>query len=121
MRTRAALAVALVGLIHVSTAAAQGPEAASGDWPWWRGPNLDGVAESGKPAPVKWSETTNVGWKTAVPGRGHSSPTVVGNAVFLSTADEQAQVQSIVCFDRKKGTQLWKRDVNQGGFPAKIH
>lgn len=121
MRNRISLSTTLILLFGVSSAGAQMLEAPAGDWPWWRGPHRNGVAESEKPAPIEWSETKNVAWKTAVPGRGHSSPTVVGNRVLLATADEQAQVQSIVCFDRKKGTQLWKRDVNSGGLPTRIH
>src|SRR5579862_9789633 len=48
------------------------------DWPWWRGPNRNGVADPKQQPPVKWSDTENVRWKTPVPGRGHGSPIVVG-------------------------------------------
>ena len=100
---------------------AQLPQAHSGDWPRWRGPNGNGVAESGQQPPVTWSETENVAWKAPVPGRGHSSPTVAGERVFLTTADDTEQVQSVLCFDRRTGGQIWKRDVNRGSFPARIH
>src|SRR4029453_16427874 len=46
------------------------------DWPWWRGPSCDGVATG--PAPTEWTATKNVVWKSKVPGRGHSSPTIWG-------------------------------------------
>ena len=54
-------------------------------WPQWRGPRGTGVAEHANP-PVEWSEQSNVRWKVAIPGRGHSSPIVWGNRVFLTTA-----------------------------------
>src|SRR4051812_35104032 len=61
--------------------------AASADWPWWRGPNRDGSADAKTPPPTEWSDTQNIAWKAKVPGRGHGSPIVVGDRVFLQTAD----------------------------------
>lgn len=55
-----------------------------GDWPRWRGPFDTGVARGD--APVKWSDTENVAWKMAVPGKGHSSPVIWGDRLFLTTA-----------------------------------
>ena len=54
------------------------------DWPWWRGPNRDGLAGS-QPGPLHWSETENIRWKTALPGRGYSSPIVLGQRLFVTT------------------------------------
>lgn len=104
-------------LILGSVGSAQQP---AGDWPWWRGPNHNGIAAEGQQLPVKFSDSENVAWKVTLPGRGHSSPTVVGQRIYLCTADEQAQVQSVLALDRASGKQLWKTQINQGGFP-KIH
>ncbi len=60
------------------------------EWANWRGPNQLGIAE-GKGLPVAWSQTRNVAWKTAIPGRGHSSPVVWGKRVFLTTSIEGAE------------------------------
>lgn len=90
------------------------------DWPWWRGPSRNGIAND-VPVPTKLSDTQNVAWKVEVPGRGHSSPIVVGDRVFLTSANEKQKVHSILAFDRANGKQLWKIDVNQGGFPDKNH
>lgn len=59
--------------------------AASPDWPQWRGPEGTGVNPDAKP-PVAWSETTNVRWKVPIPGRGHASPIVWGDRVYVLTA-----------------------------------
>lgn len=91
------------------------------DWPWWRGPSRNGVAVGAEPVLTKWSNTENVLWKTPVPGRGHSSPIIVGDRVFLTTADEAQKVHSVLAFDRQTGKSLWKTDVSKGGFPAKNH
>jgi outer membrane protein assembly factor BamB len=53
-------------------------------WPYWRGPAADGMAVGD--APVTWSATENVRWKTDIPGLGNSSPIVWGDFVFLTTA-----------------------------------
>jgi outer membrane protein assembly factor BamB len=55
------------------------------NWPQWRGPLANGVAPHGNP-PVEWSETRNVQWKVALPGRGTSTPIVWQNQVFILTA-----------------------------------
>lgn len=112
---------ALIVAICVMTSSAQPPEPASGDWPFWRGPNRNGTAESGQQPPVQWSDTHNVAWKTLIPGRGHSSPTVVGNRVLLTTAEGDTQRQSVLCYDRATGELIWRRTVNEGGLPGKIH
>ena len=91
------------------------------DWPWWRGPTRDGIAAADQQPPLHWSETENVIWKTKVPGRGHASPTLVGKRIFLATADERQEVQSILCYDRGSGRELWKVDVHTGGFDRRGH
>jgi outer membrane protein assembly factor BamB len=55
------------------------------NWPQWRGPLANGVAPHGNP-PVEWSETRNVQWKVALPGRGTSTPIIWENQVFILTA-----------------------------------
>ncbi len=55
-------------------------------------------------------------WKTNVPGRGHGSPCLWGDRIFLATADDKAQVQSVLCFNRRTGQQLWQTEVHRGGF-----
>jgi outer membrane protein assembly factor BamB len=89
------------------------------DWPWWRGLNRDGIAKADQSPPLHWSENQNVIWKAMLPGRGHGSATVVGNQVFVAAADEEREIQSVLCFDRQTGKQLWKTDVHSGGFTKK--
>lgn len=88
------------------------------DWPQWRGMTQTGVAEDSE-IPIRWSESENVTWKQSVPGRGHSSPIVVGNRIFLTTADETEKTQLLLCYSADTGTQLWEKTVNTGGFPRK--
>jgi outer membrane protein assembly factor BamB len=55
------------------------------NWPHWRGPLANGVAPDANP-PVEWSETKNVKWKVAIPGRGTSTPIIWGDKVFILSA-----------------------------------
>jgi outer membrane protein assembly factor BamB len=59
----------------------------SSNWPQWRGPDSQGVS-SEKNLPFEWSDTKNVLWKTALPGRGFSSPIVWGKQIFLTSVIE---------------------------------
>jgi outer membrane protein assembly factor BamB len=82
------------------------PVARAQDWPQWRGPRGDGTSSETN-LPTTWSETENVHWKVEVSGTGHSSPIVVGDKVFLTTALEKEQKRLLICFDRRDGKRLW--------------
>src|SRR5689334_23560497 len=79
---------------------------ATADWPWWRGPSRNGVAAEGS-FPGKFKEA-DAKWKASVPGRGHSSPVVVGDRVFLTTAEMNGQKQFVLAYNRETGKPLWK-------------
>ncbi len=92
-----------------------GIEVSASDWPWWRGPLRNGSAQSDQSLPSEFSETKNVLWSADVPGRGLSSPTVVGTHVFLTTADDASGEQRVLCFDRSTGKVLWDKQVHASG------
>ncbi len=93
----------------------------SGDWPGWRGPTRDGQAAVNQKVAVKWSETENVIWKAPIRGRGHSSPTVVGNRIYLATADIATEEQLVLCLDRASGKPLWETVVHRGNLEKGGH
>lgn len=59
---------------------------AQSNWPQWRGPLGSGAASADARPPIHWNETENVRWKIPLPGRGHSTPIVWGDRVFVTTA-----------------------------------
>lgn len=71
------LSLLLLGFVEV--------RAEDENWAQWRGPLGTGAAPQADP-PVEWSETKNVRWKVALPGKGHSTPIVWGDRIFLTTA-----------------------------------
>ena len=79
---RASLAIVGAVLLVATIPAVTAPGDAN--WPYWRGPAADGMAVGD--APVTWSATENVRWKTDIPGLGNSSPIVWGDFVFVTTA-----------------------------------
>jgi outer membrane protein assembly factor BamB len=120
------LAVALLTTAYAAWAPAgycqqvnDGQIVAAADWPWWRGPHRNGVASDQQKPPTVWSEAEGVVWSSPVPGRGHGSPTVAGDHIYLATADEQQDIQSVLCYHRQTGELLWHTEVHRGGAMRK--
>ena len=106
------------------------------DWPQFRGPKGDGQALGANP-PVAWSDTTNLAWKVSVTGRGRSSPVVLGDRIWLTTAVEQGVVRKrigaddmqtaehvslrAVCLDRATGKPIWEAVLFEVSNPDPVH
>jgi outer membrane protein assembly factor BamB len=106
------------------------------DWPQFRGPSGDGLAGTAQP-PLQWSETNHVAWKVRVNGRGRSSPVLLGDRLWLTTAVEQgvrrtrigsddmqvAEHVSLraVCLDRATGTSRWEVVLFEVDKPDPVH
>ncbi len=137
---RAVTTAAVLSLCLATAGAAQDPAAG---WPQWRGPGGRAQAESG--APLRWGADENVLWKAAIEGRGHSSPIVVGDLIFLTSAISGEKVPGhgaiihfigseeflhpdslgadqrldvlLLAFDRHRGDLRWQRVVRAGALP----
>ena len=130
MRTTPVVTIGFILAIGFGVCNAQNSDQAH--WPQWRGPFFNGMARGD--APTTWSDNTNIKWKTTIPGRGHSTPVIWGDKIFLTTAiptsqppapttgsDDQRrgpggnsgpQVEhkfEVLCIDRKTGKILWQR------------
>ncbi len=75
MMTRRILLVLAIAFTTISQAEAD-------NWGHWRGPTGNGIAENATP-PTEWSDSTNVKWKVAIPGKGSGSPVIWDNKVFV--------------------------------------
>ena len=83
------------------------------DWPHWRGDGGNGVSLTAKP-PIEFGADRNLRWKAEIPGRGSSSPVVVGERVFVTTAipveGEPGLLDfRLLCLDRETGREAWSR------------
>jgi outer membrane protein assembly factor BamB len=91
----------------------------AGEWPSWRGPTGDGVSQE-TDVPVRWAAAYNIAWKTPIPGKGHSSPVVWGDRVFVTSAVKNDKTRLLVAVDRRTGKVLWLRIVLRAP-PEKIN
>ncbi|MBE3070379.1 MAG: PQQ-binding-like beta-propeller repeat protein [Planctomycetes bacterium] len=97
----------LMALVMVVAVAA--PLAAE-DWPRFRGPTGQGLSsETG--LPTEWSATSNVAWKTPIPGEGWSSPVVSGGRVFLTAATDGGRSYRALGLDAATGAVRWDTEV----------
>ena len=133
--------ISIVGALSLFVCAIFLNTAGAASWPQWRGPSGQGVSEETN-LPSEWTATRNIKWKAAIPGRGHSSPIVWGNRIFLTTAIEGEVVPGakavkhmdgdkefvhpdsvganrkhqfqVICLDRKTGKILWTQTAFEG-------
>ncbi len=90
------------------------------DWPQFRGPGGDGRSGSLR-LPVRWSETQNVRWKTAIHDRGHSSPVVLGGQIWLTTASADGRRMYALSLDAASGRIRQDRLVFENPEPQFCH
>lgn len=131
------------GTVALTLLAAAGGATEPGyNWPAWRGSDGQGISRETN-LPVQWSGTENVLWKAPLTGRGHSSPVVWGNRIFLTTAVEgevaapgntgvkhtiegkdfvhpqgvgadRKHTYKVLAFDADTGRQLWEQTAWEG-------
>jgi outer membrane protein assembly factor BamB len=111
----AALAL-LAGLSLADSPAREGPA----NWTQWRGPSGQGFCDDSK-APLSWSETENLLWKTKLPGAGNSTPIVWGDRVFLTAAGARGAERHVLCIRASDGKVLWQRTPASAVGPEKSH
>jgi outer membrane protein assembly factor BamB len=95
------------------------------DWPQFRGPFGDGhVSPHGQTnaigLPLQWSETENVMWKTEIPLRGWSTPAVLGNQVWLTTAAVDGHDFFALCVDANTGKILFNQKLFHSDNPEPL-
>lgn len=134
---RILFAAASVALATVAATAA-----VDENWPQWRGPGGLGIAK-GTEYPDEWGPGKNIAWKTPVEGRGHSSPVIWGNHLFITTSirggpsghkppdhlgydlkpgyrnpdSEEADhnyTLKVLAYDTRDGKLLWERTAYEG-------
>lgn len=74
------------------------------DWPQWRGPNRDGVAERTN-LPDRLPENLQSVWKVEV-GEGYSTPVAVERKVVLFVRQQEKEV--VLCLNAQNGQEIWR-------------
>lgn len=94
------ISITLVSLVWLNAAAA--------DWTQFRGPHGNGISDETTLA-AKLGET-NVAWKRALPGRGLSSPLIIGERVFVTCSSGPKQDRlHVICLSAADGKKMWER------------
>ena len=96
------------------------PSVGTENWPGWRGPRGDGTSQE-TAVPTRWNGLTgeNIAWKVELPGRGHSSPVVWNDQVFVAACIEESNERILMCFDRQDGKQRWQSTVIRSMLESK--
>ncbi|MBS0265150.1 MAG: PQQ-binding-like beta-propeller repeat protein [Planctomycetes bacterium] len=96
------------------------------DWTEFRGRSGQGHSVA-TGLPTTWSETENVAWKQEIPGHGWSSPIILGDHLYLTTAvpegdgDKPAQSLRTLCLDKRTGAIRWNVEVFKQPEGIAIH
>jgi outer membrane protein assembly factor BamB len=90
------------------------------DWPEFRGPGGQGHSDQSG-LPLSWSETKNVRWKTAIPGKGWSSPVIQGDRIWLTTATEEGRSLRVISIDHNTGSLLQNVEIFRRKDPGSIN
>ncbi len=92
------LGLAFLGSIHMAAA----------DWPQFRGPQGNGISkDTGVPAKL---DLRSIAWAADLPGRGLSSPIIIGDRVFVTCSSGPKQDRlHVICFNAADGTRRWER------------
>lgn len=117
-RSSAPLAPAIEVESTSSALAANETNYSETDFPAWRNIDQDGV-ENERDVPVEWSADRGVLWSAEVPGKGHSSPIICNERIFLTAGEQTSETQSVLAYDQSSGEKLWQTVVHQSGLPAK--
>ena len=118
-RTAIATATSLALATAVDTQSAFAASQSDDQWWRWRGPEGTNHAAAGVSGPASL-ERSKAAWSVNLPGRGHSSPIVVGDSIYLTTADKSAGTQSALAISRD-GKPKWSQKIHQGGIPTENH
>lgn len=99
-------------VLHGSVCAGEG-------WPMFRGPKGDGTVV-GSNLPLRWNETENISWKTKIPYLGWSSPVVLGDQVWLTSATEDGHEFYAFCVDVKSGQIVFEKHLFHSDTPEPL-
>ena len=83
----------------------------AGDWPQFRGPGSTGISID-----AKIPTNPKIDWSAPLPGRGLSSPIVVGGKVFVTCSSGPKQERlHLICFNADDGAKVWERQLHATG------
>jgi len=107
-------------LLMVTACYAQQKGSVEKNWTHFRGSNLNGISDV-KGLPMTWNDSLNIAWKTAIEGKGWSSPVVFDNQVWCTTATPDGKKMSAVCIDLYSGQTIFDLPLFEPDTVYRIH
>ena len=89
----------------------------AGDSPQWRGPHRDGVSEESGLAKEWPKEGPKLAWKATDVGSGYSSPSVVGERIYL-LGNDGLENESLQALSAVNGKRVWSTRLGKVGKPG---
>jgi outer membrane protein assembly factor BamB len=108
MRSASFLLLAVVLCLVASPALGEDIKDSQARWPQFRGPSGQGIGSEKLKLPMQFGPTKNVVWKTALP-RGHSSPCIWDDRIYITGFDQKSKKLETICLDRTNGKILWRK------------
>ena len=99
----AGVTAGLLALLAIAATA----ETNEDQWPRFRGPDGSGISPA-RNLPIQWTES-DVRWKVALPGTGHSSPVIWKDRVFLTSGSDATAERYVICLQAADGRKLWEK------------
>ncbi len=90
------------------------------EWPGYRGPTGDGHAVANG-LPLDLHDPAHLVWKTPLPGAGWSTPVVLGDQIWLTTATGEGRSLRALCVGRANGRLDRDIEVFHIPQPIEIH
>ena len=89
-------------------------------WTHFRGSDLNGIS-NGKGFPSTWNDSTNIAWKVREDGKGWSSPIVLEEQIWYTTADKESREMRAICVELETGNKLYDQLIFQPEKLFRIH
>jgi outer membrane protein assembly factor BamB len=122
---RIAIAIAAIALTGAAIAVPMLTEEVStrsqakGLWPGFRGPQASGISPyANVPLTFDGIEGKNIAWKTVIPLKGQSSPSIWDDRVFITGANKNTR--KVYCFDAMSGSITWEKAIIGGPGSSKV-
>jgi outer membrane protein assembly factor BamB len=87
--------------------------ASAQEWTRFRGPNGSGIGQAKLPDQITEKDFV---WKTALPGKGHSSPVVWGDRVFVTANPDGTGKRVLACLSAADGKIAWQREYDTAPY-----
>lgn len=89
-------------------------------WTHFRGNHLNGIS-TGSNLALNWNDSLNISWKYPDPGKGWSSPVILGKQLWVTTATARGKEMRAICLDTESGNVIFNKLIFEPDSLFRIH